>query len=220
MPRQFSAAPKLASGKKAITGGRIRPLPASAIGVGGRHARPRRAAGVEEVVAPVRVHGGDDVERALVNERLHPRQRVVVLHQEPDGVEADLPTLDLVAVDVGLDEHPCFAVLGTGVGVVDGHDPEVPSPMALPHGGDLEELGPGPGHELHPLAHLLVIQPSVPGEVEGVGGIGAPGLLGTEDRCRSGGKGCENEGGERGGRQESWASHDGHPHLRVTVAVS
>ena len=102
---------------------------------------------VEEVVAAVGVHRGDDVEDALVHHARDLLDAPVVLHEVPDGVERHLRALDLVAVDVGLDGHGGLVHLLPRPGVVDGHDPHVPASEALPHGLEGEEVGPGPLHE-------------------------------------------------------------------------
>ena len=70
---------------------------------------------LHEVVAAVRIDGGEDVEDPLVDELGDLVDPAVVFHQVPDGVQADLAALDLVPVNVGLDVHGGLAHFRAGV---------------------------------------------------------------------------------------------------------
>ena len=95
---------------------------------------------VHEVVASVRVDGGHDVERPLVDELGDLVDLAVVLHQVPDGVDAHFPALHLIAVNVGFDVHGRLGGVGTRVGVVDDHRGDVTPPVALADRYVLQEL--------------------------------------------------------------------------------
>jgi len=65
-----------------------------------------------------------------------------------------------------------------------------------------------------------MVEPTVPGEIQSMEWVRTPLDLSLDLVAMDPGEGGESQGGERGGRQESYDSHDGPPHLRVTVAVS
>ena len=144
-------------------------------------ARPGVAAGaLHEVLPPVGVDRGDDVEDALVDEAGDVVDAAVILHEVPDGVKADLAALDLVAVDVGLDVHAGLTRFGPRRRVVDRHEHEVAAVVALADRLELEEFGEGVPEALHVGVELVGVVPAVEIELDLEGRVG--GFLGRGRR--------------------------------------